>query len=115
MIAALVLLLSSPVAPGSLEPPPVPAPAVTVWDRLAACESHGTWDYNPATATWGTRIFEGGLQFHPDTWDAFRDPHHPDGAHDAPRAVQIEVAERVLAAQGWAAWPACSRKLGLRP
>jgi hypothetical protein len=24
------------------------------------------------------------------------------------------VAERVLAKQGWGAWPACSRKLGLR-
>jgi hypothetical protein len=24
------------------------------------------------------------------------------------------VAKRVLAAQGWKAWPACSRKLGLR-
>ncbi len=24
------------------------------------------------------------------------------------------MAERVLAQQGWGAWPACSRKLGLR-
>jgi hypothetical protein len=27
---------------------------------------------------------------------------------------QIIVAERVLAKQGWNAWPECSRKLGLR-
>jgi hypothetical protein len=34
--------------------------------------------------------------------------------HQASRTQQIAVAERVLAAQGWKAWPACSRKLGLR-
>ena len=35
-------------------------------------------------------------------------------AHQASREEQIVVAERVLAQQGWGAWPACSRKLGLR-
>ncbi len=35
-------------------------------------------------------------------------------AHHASREEQIVVAERVLAKQGWGAWPACSRKLGLR-
>jgi hypothetical protein len=34
--------------------------------------------------------------------------------HKASRSQQIKVAERVLKAQGWKAWPACSRKLGLR-
>jgi hypothetical protein len=32
----------------------------------------------------------------------------------ATRSQQIAVAERGLAAQGFGAWPACSRRLGLR-
>ncbi len=35
-------------------------------------------------------------------------------AHQATREEQIVVAERVLAKQGWNAWPACSRKTGVR-
>ncbi|HET8614832.1 MAG TPA: transglycosylase family protein, partial [Actinomycetales bacterium] len=31
----------------------------------------------------------------------------------ASRAEQIAIAEKVLDRQGWGAWPACSRKLGL--
>jgi hypothetical protein len=34
--------------------------------------------------------------------------------HQASKGEQIRVAERVLAKQGWKAWPSCSRKLGLR-
>jgi hypothetical protein len=32
----------------------------------------------------------------------------------ATRLDQIKIAERVLAGQGWGAWPACTKKLGLR-
>lgn len=78
-----------------------------VWDRLAECEAHGNW-----ASTVGT--FEGGLQFHPSTWDAYRPESYPSAAYEATREQQIAVAERVLADQGWAAWPACSRRLGLR-
>ena len=34
--------------------------------------------------------------------------------HTAGRAEQIRVAQRVLASQGWGAWPSCSARLGLR-
>lgn len=106
------------------EPPPEPAapapqpaaPAGSIWDRLAECESHGEWDYGPHSG-WGSGIFEGGLQFHPDTWDAFAPGvlggAAPEAAYQASRTQQIAVAEAVLAAQGWEAWPACARKLGL--
>jgi hypothetical protein len=80
------------------------APAPT-WDRLAQCESNGNWAANTRNG------FSGGLQFTPSTWRAYGG--HGD-AHTATRAQQITVAERVLADQGWAAWPACSAKLGLR-
>jgi resuscitation-promoting factor RpfA len=76
-----------------------------VWDRLAQCESSGNWSANTGNG------FSGGLQFTPSTWKAFGG----DGqAHNASRAQQIAVAERVLDGQGWGAWPACSSKLGLR-
>lgn len=98
----------------------------SVWDRLADCESgdrdeHGSprpgsarWDYGIDFAHAGYEQFEGGLNFAPGTWDAYRDPGMPDHAGRAPRASQIRVAERVLEAQGWQAWPVCSRLLGLR-
>ncbi len=33
--------------------------------------------------------------------------------HTASKETQIEAAERLLAIQGWGAWPACSAKYGL--
>jgi len=76
----------------------------TVWDKLAQCESSGNWAINTGNG------FGGGLQFTPSTWHAFGGEGR---AEDASRVEQIVVAERVLAKQGWGAWPACSRKLGL--
>jgi hypothetical protein len=102
---------------------PDPLAGRTVWDDLADCES-GDWDDGvpqTGTARWDYGltfdhgdIFEGGLNFHPATWDEFKDPGMPDHAGHASRAHQIVIGERVLAAQGWGAWPVCSRKLGLR-
>lgn len=86
------------------------APAVGqgIWDQLAGCESGGDWAYN------GGSGFDGGLQFHPDTWSSYRLPGYPAYAYQATREQQIAVAQRVLASSGWGAWPACSAKLGLR-
>lgn len=83
-----------------------PRRAGSVWDRLAACESGGRWNIDSR--------YDGGLQFHPDTWRAYGGTAYAPYAHQATREQQIAIAERVLASQGWAAWPACSRKLGLR-
>ena len=79
------------------------APAST-WDALAQCESGGNWGINTGNG------FSGGLQFTPSTWAGFGGQGLPQNAS---RAEQIAVAERVLAGQGWGAWPACSAKLGL--
>ena len=100
------------------------APARNVWDDLADCES-GDWDANGDPITGSARwdygltfshgdIFQGGPNFHPGTWDAFRDADMADHAGLATRDEQVVVAERVLAEQGWGAWPVCSRMLGLR-
>lgn len=89
------------------------ATSSTVWDRLAQCESHGQWNYGPHSG-WGSGIYHGGLQFHPNTWNAYGGQQYALYAYQASREQQIAVAERVLASQGWVAWPSCSRKLGLR-
>ncbi len=80
----------------------------SVWDRLAQCESGGNWSINTGNP------YSGGLQFLPSTWQAFGGNEFAPAAHQATRAQQIVVAERILAGQGWGAWPACSAKLGLR-
>jgi resuscitation-promoting factor RpfA len=77
----------------------------SAWDKLAQCESGGNWSTDTGNG------FSGGLQFTPGTWRSFGGSGSPQGAS---REEQIAVAERVLAAQGWNAWPACSRKMGLR-
>jgi hypothetical protein len=78
----------------------------SVWSRLAECESNGHWDIDAD--------FDGGLQFHPGTWSSYRPAGYPEYAYEATPAQQIRVARRVLADQGWNAWPACSAALGLR-
>lgn len=77
----------------------------TAWDRLAQCESGGNWKINTGNG------YSGGLQFSPSTWRAFGGS---GPAHGASREQQIAVAERVLATQGWNAWPSCSRQTGVR-
>ena len=103
-------LARTAIAGAVLSAPAVAAPTAsadtgTAWDRLAQCESSGNWAINTGNG------FSGGLQFAPRTWSSFGGQGR---AHEASREQQIAVAERVLAAQGWNAWPACSRKLGLR-
>jgi LysM repeat protein len=79
-----------------------------VWDQIARCEAGGNWAINTGNG------YYGGLQFTLGTW-----ANHGGGAY-APRAdlatreQQIDIAQRVLATQGWGAWPACTAKLGLR-
>jgi LysM repeat protein len=103
-------LARTAVAGAVLSAPAIAAPAASAdtgsaWDRLAQCESSGNWAINTGNG------FSGGLQFTPSTWRAFGGQGL---AHHASREQQIAVAERVLSKQGWGAWPACSRKLGLR-
>ena len=75
------------------------------WDALAACESGGNWSTDTGNG------YSGGLQFAASTWRAYGGSGSPSSAS---RSEQIAVAERVLAAQGWGAWPSCSKKAGVR-
>jgi Transglycosylase-like domain len=105
---------SEPVETTSAPPPPPTAPPTTaapvassgsVWDDLAQCESGGDWGINTGNG------YYGGLQFAKGSWEAVGGTGYP---HENSREEQIHRAELLLDMQGWGAWPACSRKLGLR-
>ena len=98
------VLATAPAMPPATAPSAARAP-VSTWDKVAQCESGGNW----ATSTGNG--FHGGRGCTASTWRSFGGSGMP---HQASRTEQIAVAERVLAAQGWKAWPACSHKLGLR-
>jgi hypothetical protein len=93
------------------EPEPEPAPAtggaiaLSTWERVAQCESGGNWSINTGNG------YYGGLQFNLDSWRWVGGSGYP---HEASKAEQIHRAELLHERQGWNAWPACSRKLGLR-
>jgi uncharacterized protein YabE (DUF348 family) len=80
-------------------------PSGSVWDKLAKCESGGNWSINTGNG------YYGGLQFSLSTWRAYGGSGLPSNAS---RERQIAIAKKLQADAGWGAWPACSRKLGLR-
>ena len=87
---------------------PADAASLHAWDRLAHCESGGRWHIHTGNG------YYGGLQFSSGTWRAYGGHHYAHQASGASRMHQIRIAERVKRHQGWAAWPVCSRKVGLR-
>lgn len=72
------------------------------------CESTLRWSANSGNG------FFGGLQFDRGTWLRHGGGEYAPRADLATRAQQIDIAIRTQAVQGWGAWPACSRRLGLR-
>jgi resuscitation-promoting factor RpfA len=98
LVAPLIFVATAQAGPARKDP----------WDRLAQCESSGNWGANTGNG------YHGGLQFSPGTWRAYGGKAYAGTANQATRAQQIAIAEKVLRAQGWKAWPTCSRKMGLR-
>lgn len=101
------------VAVGHLSPPPRPVAAApprgtSIWDRLADCEASGNW------ANARNPRYKGGLQMDATFWARYGGLAYAPAPHLATREQQITVAIRGQAVQGWGAWPACSRRLGLR-
>ncbi|MFB9524400.1 transglycosylase family protein [Streptomyces cremeus] len=109
------LLALSPLSGAAAEPAPDAkgfgpygcAASQWPWSCLAECESSGDWAINTGNG------YYGGLQFGQPTWKEHGGPAYAPRADLATRDEQIKVAERVLAAQGWRAWPQCSRKYRL--
>ncbi|MGW7454645.1 LysM peptidoglycan-binding domain-containing protein [Streptomyces sp. NPDC054787] len=77
------------------------------WDCVADCESGGRWAINTGNG------FYGGLQIRQPTWEEHGGLAFAPRADLAGRGQQIRIAEDVLGAQGWNAWPVCSKRYGL--
>lgn len=86
---------------------PAHATDLSVWDRVANCESSGNWKISTGNG------FYGGVQFTHSTWIAYGGGAYANNANGATKAEQIAIARRVLASQGPGAWPVCSKKAGL--
>ena len=78
---------------------------LATWERLATCESTNDWSIDTGNG------YYGGLQFSLSSWEWVGGSGMP---HHASKSEQIARAEILLDRQGWNAWPACSRALGLR-
>ena len=100
--AALVAPLALIAATGQ----PAAAADRGVWDRIARCESGGDWHINTGNG------YYGGLQFSAGTWRAYGGGAYARTADRASKSQQIAVATKVQRAQGWGAWPSCSRRAG---
>lgn len=118
VLLAASLILGSVCADGAPPPPVVeapvevedtpPPPAYGVWDRLAQCESTGRWNANTGNG------YYGGLQQDMTFWRRHGGLQYAPRPDLASRAEQIAVAIVGQAAQGWGAWPVCSRRIGVR-
>jgi hypothetical protein len=84
------------------------AATTRTWNRMAQCESGGRWHINTGNG------YYGGLQISRATWSGYGGRKFAPLPHRATKREQIKVAERIKRHQGWRAWPACSRRLGLR-
>ncbi|MFD4556848.1 transglycosylase family protein [Streptomyces sp. NPDC058469] len=79
----------------------------TTWDRVANCESGGSWSENSGNG------YYGGLQMSQDEWDKYGGLAYAPSADLASRSQQIAVAEKVLDDKGTSAWTTCALLSGL--
>ena len=83
------------------------AATTSTWDRVAQCESGGLWSSDNGDG------FYGGLQLTLSTWQKYGGTAYAERPDLASRQEQIAVAEKVLEAEGTAAWQDCAAKTGL--
>ncbi|MFJ8621244.1 transglycosylase family protein [Kitasatospora sp. NPDC093550] len=105
--AGLVVVLVLAVAPGGVPAGAAVRVADPVWDELADCESGGDWRADTGNG------YYGGLQIRPSTWEESDGLRFADRPDRASRREQTTVGEVIVRRQGWEAWPACARELGL--
>ncbi|MFE6776399.1 transglycosylase family protein [Streptomyces sp. NPDC057702] len=77
------------------------------WDRVADCESGGTWSANEGNGRYG------GLGLSLDAWQLYGGKDHAARPDLASRAQQIAVAQTILSERGPAAWNDCAQSAGL--
>ncbi|MER7836097.1 transglycosylase family protein [Streptomyces sp. NPDC096040] len=79
----------------------------STWDRVAECESGGSWSMDTGTG------YYGGLQMSQDDWDQYGGQEYATTPDQASRSQQIAVAEKILADQGTKPWRTCALLAGL--
>ena len=79
----------------------------TTWDKVAECESGGSWSADTGNG------YYGGLQISQDDWDKYGGGQYASSADQASRSQQIAVAEKILADQGTTPWATCALLSGL--
>lgn len=70
----------------------------SMWDRIATCESTNNWSINTGNG------YYGGLQFNLQTWRSVNGTDFAAYPHQASRAEQITVANRLYAERGTQPW-----------
>jgi hypothetical protein len=79
----------------------------TVWDRVAECETGGSWSANEGGGEYG------GLSLTQEDWEAYGGLDYASRPDLASRNQQISVAQKLLADQGVGAWGTCGLTSGL--
>src|SRR3954447_21600612 len=79
----------------------------TTWDKVAECESGGSWSANTGNG------YHGGLQMSQDDWDKHGGLDYASSPDEASRSQQIAVAEKILADRGTTPWATCALLSGL--
>ncbi|CAL9484533.1 transglycosylase family protein [Streptomyces sp. enrichment culture] len=79
----------------------------STWDRIAECETGGAWSQNTGNG------YSGGLLLSQDAWEQYGGLEYASSPDQASRSQQIEIAEKLHADQGIAAWPTCGLLAGL--
>jgi hypothetical protein len=108
LVSAAALAAATAIPATPLVAPAADAASTRTWNRLAQCESSGRWHINTGNG------YYGGLQISRSTWRGYGGRHFAALPSRASKAQQIRVGERIKRAQGWGAWPTCSRRIGVR-
>ncbi|MFJ8634199.1 transglycosylase family protein [Streptomyces sp. NPDC093568] len=80
-----------------------------VWDKVADCESGGSWSADTGNGRYG------GLQLTQNDWEKYGGLDYATSPDLASRSQQIAVAQDVLADRGTSPWGTCAVLNGLTP
>lgn len=79
----------------------------TVWDKVADCETGGSWSADTGNGRYG------GLQLTQEDWERYGGLDYASSPDLASRSQQIAVAQKVLQEKGTAPWGTCAVVNGL--
>ncbi|MFI1049391.1 transglycosylase family protein [Streptomyces griseoruber] len=79
----------------------------TVWDKVAQCETDGSWSANKGGGEYG------GLSLSQEDWETYGGLDYATRPDLASRNQQIAVAQQLLAKEGVGAWGTCGLTSGL--